>query len=625
LQQKGSSQPSSGGRESLLSSDPKAVEVPSSSLDSSEFAARYTDELLVETRPTYDVAKCTDGRVRRTVAMKTIARECAGDSKARRRFLREARIQGQLEHSAIVPVYDLGVTPDGREYFTMQTVSGKSLRVVLDGLARGEKPFVQRFSRDRLMDVFQQLCLAVDYIHERGVVHRNLSPSTVLLGDFGEVYVTDWSIARVAEASSRIDAHVGDATLRGRPTGTPGYASPEQLTGDPTVDRRSDVYALGAILFELLTLEPLHPGGNARERLKSTLSGGDARASVRARKRDIPSALDVVCVKATAALPSERYATARELLEAAEGVYKTDRDFENRRRLAERHAELAEAAAVRAIVGTLGSEEQRRVALGEAGRALALDPASEGARRAVATLIREPMGVVPAESRQALEAEQAADTAAFGRVGFIAYSCFALVAIAVVLGGVLSWTGFLMILGPLAICVALCLRASRVTGPAPKLLLAIFAFSTLTVAAASGFYGALVLVPQIIVANTLALNAVIDRKYRAPMLAGSLLAISVPLALERLGLLPRAYEFTEDAITILPVVRELRETPVRLGLLISGVAAIIAPSLYIWKAHDSLATLSDALERHTRQLKQLLPPGAEALLSNAARSRGRIP
>ena len=107
------------------------------------------------------------------------------------------------------------------------------------------------------------------------------------------------------------------------------------------------------------------------------------------------------------------------------------------------------------------------------------------------------------------------------------------------------------------------------------------------------------------------------------LLAVSLLAVSLPLALERLGVLPRAYDFTDSAMIIHPVVREFPEIPVRLGILAASLAAVVASSLYVWKAHDSLTDLSDALERQAWRLRQLLPPEAAAMLQGTSRARNR--
>ncbi|CAN5925398.1 hypothetical protein BH11MYX4_BH11MYX4_30280 [soil metagenome] len=170
-------------------------------------------------------------------------------------FEREARLQGQLEHPAIVPVYDLGKGEDGSPYFTMKRVRGESLASILDRLAEGDAETRARFSRRKLLTAFAQLCLAAHYAHERGVIHRDIKPANVMLGGYGEVYLLDWGIAKVrGDAASLAPAGTAGASLRpdettdGSVVGSLGTMAPEQAEG-LAIDARADVYALGAVLF----------------------------------------------------------------------------------------------------------------------------------------------------------------------------------------------------------------------------------------------------------------------------------------------------------------------------------------------------------------------------------------
>src|SRR5262249_39471269 len=113
------------------------------------------------------------------------------------RFLREARVQGQLEHPAIAPVYDLGRTEEGDAFFTMKRVRGRTMKDVIEALASGDEDTIQRFSRRKLLQAFSSVCQAVEFAHSRGVLHRDLKPSNVMLGDFGEVTVLDWGLAKI--------------------------------------------------------------------------------------------------------------------------------------------------------------------------------------------------------------------------------------------------------------------------------------------------------------------------------------------------------------------------------------------------------------------------------------------
>src|SRR5580693_3340565 len=161
--------------------------------------------------------------------------------------MREALIQGRLEHPAVVPVHELWHDDAGQPFFVMKQLAGTTLADVLAYLETGEVYITRRFPRQRLLRAFVDVCLAVEFAHTRGVVHRDLKPANIMLGDFGEVYVLDWGIAKVVNA---LDADLGvlrdtpavpGVTQAGGVVGTPGFMSPEQARGGD-VDARSDIY-----------------------------------------------------------------------------------------------------------------------------------------------------------------------------------------------------------------------------------------------------------------------------------------------------------------------------------------------------------------------------------------------
>ena len=289
------------------------------------FHERYEELGTIGTGGMGEVRLYRDRAIGREVAMKIIRQSDTG-SPRRWRFVREARIQGQLEHPAVVPIYDFGVDPDGNLYFTMKRVRGVSLEEVLAALAAGDPTADRRWGRRRLLTAFSQVCLAVDFIHRRGVVHRDLKPSNVMLGDFGEVYVLDWGLVKLVGRNDTpehglLDASNAATTGQGSVLGTPGYMSPEQLRGEISrVDRRSDVYSLGAILFEVLARQPLHPRGQTTEKLLSVLTTDGGRPSQRLGKSGprVPPALDALVERATRLAPEDRLATAGALSEAIE-------------------------------------------------------------------------------------------------------------------------------------------------------------------------------------------------------------------------------------------------------------------------------------------------------------------
>ncbi|MFW6023392.1 MAG: serine/threonine-protein kinase, partial [Myxococcota bacterium] len=271
---------------------------------------RYQRRKLLGRGGIGEVHLCHDRHIGRDVAMKLLrpATEETSFSSATVRFVREARVQGQLEHPAIVPVYELGVTPDGVEYFTMKRIGGQTLESILHGLRTGDSALRRAFPRNKLLQIFRQVCLAVEYAHVRGVVHRDLKPANIMVGHYGEVYVLDWGIAKVmpGEGSTIHPGVPEERTLDGQILGTVGYMPPEQLVGDARLDARADVYALGSILFEILTLQPLHLGASSAELMRSTQLGANARATERAPDRDVPPELERLCVDATHLQPDRR-------------------------------------------------------------------------------------------------------------------------------------------------------------------------------------------------------------------------------------------------------------------------------------------------------------------------------
>src|SRR5262249_27740658 len=145
-----------------------------------------------------EILLAKDTRIARRVAVKVLKTDLRTNAEFRSRFLQEARLQGQLEHPAIVPVHDLGERPDGDLFFSMKCVRGGTLLEAINAVRRGEQ--TASISRRRLLSAFSRVCLAVDFAHSRGVVHRDIKPGNIMLGDFGEVYVLDWGIAKLVDA-----------------------------------------------------------------------------------------------------------------------------------------------------------------------------------------------------------------------------------------------------------------------------------------------------------------------------------------------------------------------------------------------------------------------------------------
>lgn len=273
------------------------------------------------------VLACHDPELLRSVAVKTLLDPAEVDEHALARFVAEAQITAQLDHPNIVPVHELGVTTDGRMYFVMKSVEGGTLRDVLEGLDRGDQTTTMMWNRFRLLMAFGMVCNAVAYAHDRGVLHRDLKPENILLGPFGQMFVMDWGVARLMGAGPervRVEDR-GPVTLSrtmdGTTIGTPGYMSPEQVRGQlDRMDGRSDVWALGAILYEILAGTPAYDDRDPFARLVRTVTEPPVDPRLRAPEREVPDALAAACLKAMALEPEDRFGSAMELAMAV-GAY----------------------------------------------------------------------------------------------------------------------------------------------------------------------------------------------------------------------------------------------------------------------------------------------------------------
>jgi serine/threonine-protein kinase len=219
------------------------------------------------------ILKSRDEDLGRDVAMKIIRDEHRHSEQVLQRFIEEAQIGGQLQHPGIVPVYELGTGEDQRPFFTMKLVKGRTLSALL--IDRKDAATDRR----KFLSMFEAICLTIAYAHSRGVIHRDLKPANVMIGSFGEVQVVDWGLAKVLgqggiaderrakDAGTSVIATVrsldeGSQSRAGSVLGTPAYMPPEQARGElDRVDERSDVFALGAILCEILTGKPPYVGG----------------------------------------------------------------------------------------------------------------------------------------------------------------------------------------------------------------------------------------------------------------------------------------------------------------------------------------------------------------------------
>lgn len=273
------------------------------------------------------VRRVLDTELWRTVAMKVL--RGPQDADAMKRFLDEARVCAQLQHPGIVPVHDVGRLPDGRIYFTMKEIEGQTFSDAIHDLHGGAPTHTLR----GLLDAYRRVCDAVAYAHSRGVLHRDLKPSNLMLGSFGEVLVLDWGLATLGQHGPlSVNGIGGDDGSDGSIRGTIRYMAPEQSRGhQDQVGPHSDVYALGGVLYSILTGQP--PFWNIREPLTilAALRRGDMPAPP-SRLTDVDPDLDRICVRAMQPDPVRRHpdatALARDITEYLEGVRQRARALE---------------------------------------------------------------------------------------------------------------------------------------------------------------------------------------------------------------------------------------------------------------------------------------------------------
>jgi serine/threonine-protein kinase len=252
----------------------------------------------------------SDRNLLRNVALKRLDKTLASEPFYRDGFIAEAQITGQLEHPNIVPVHDLAISDQGVPYFTMKLVQGVTFARFL---AHGSRPPGSTERLEQGLEIFMKVCDAVAYAHHRGVIHRDLKPENIMVGDFGQVYVMDWGLARLTKTKPA-SGEYAQMEAPG-PVGTPDYMAPEQARGNPEeMDERSDVFGLGAILYEIVSGQrPYGAISDQQVLIERASAGAVVPVDVACIDIGITRQLRDVVQRATAPEPSRRYQSVQEL------------------------------------------------------------------------------------------------------------------------------------------------------------------------------------------------------------------------------------------------------------------------------------------------------------------------
>ncbi|GAB5402953.1 MAG: serine/threonine-protein kinase [Aureliella sp.] len=289
-------------------------------------AKRYTKQRPHAQGGLGQVWVASDTELRRVVALKEVQPAYADDDDCRARFIREAEITGALQHPGIVPVYGLGRHTDGRPFYAMRFIEGKTLREAIDSLfARPATPNYRNgewlLGLRRILGNFVDVCNTLEYAHSMQVIHRDIKPSNIMIGDYGETILVDWGLAKSIDEQS-VDGSTRQGTVPesteltqfGAAVGTPAYMSPEQADGGvrTPVGVASDIFSLGATLFHVLVGSP--PVGDSDAAVSpSTMREAASQLSPLDRRPDVPKPLVSICRKAMALDPDHRYSGAKAL------------------------------------------------------------------------------------------------------------------------------------------------------------------------------------------------------------------------------------------------------------------------------------------------------------------------
>ncbi len=254
----------------------------------------------------------------REVALKLIRPEWSADKTMRERFLKEARIAAHLSHPSIIPIYSIHQDQDGI-YYTMPCIEGETLKAIIRTTKQSKGAHPIGSSIPTLMRIFLSVCGAIAYAHSRGILHRDLKPENIIVGTYGEVIILDWGLADFIGEDRPLNVEGGSNTLTkpGAIPGTLSYMEPERALGEPSAPS-TDIYALGVILYQLLTLHLPFQRTTLKEFRKKWMQEELPDPQESAPERDISPQLADIVRKCLSPRKEERYKSVSELIEALE-------------------------------------------------------------------------------------------------------------------------------------------------------------------------------------------------------------------------------------------------------------------------------------------------------------------
>jgi eukaryotic-like serine/threonine-protein kinase len=289
----------------------------------SAFASNYIVGEVIATGGLKVVREVRDRKSGRYVAMAKLRHELISPSN-NERFLREARVLASLEHTNIVPLYEINYDTDGIIFFTMKRLSGETLASILNKIKNDDSDYIQKYPLRKLLGIYIRVCEAISYAHSNGIVHLDIKPENIQISEYGEVSVIDWGMAKHVDDKNDLEytnLDLPDFTpLAPNPTklgslyGTPGYMSPEQASkGSLKAEKPSDIYSLGATLYAILYKKHPYFEYEIDEVINKTKKAAEIEFPESINEKTIPSALRAIARKAMMPEPKNRYTQVSEL------------------------------------------------------------------------------------------------------------------------------------------------------------------------------------------------------------------------------------------------------------------------------------------------------------------------